>query len=115
MILPYIGCRTRRGTSTRRICVALSRVTTPVKIRFGIVGILCFWIVVLFWPCYLTSCHRCPASLTLNRLDLGDHTTMTSQFAGRVEPLRLRLHPQPEQVVFCFLECQPELLVTHLS
>src|SRR6476619_7178267 len=109
MVLPYTGCRTRRGTSTRRVCVALSRVTTPVKIRLGIVLEFGSW----FW--FLFRRHGGPAALALDRFDLRDQLPVPPQLARGIQPLGLRLHPQAEQVVFGFLEREPELLVAHFS
>src|SRR5947208_13093641 len=101
MILPYIACRTRRGTSTRRVCVALSRVTTPVKIRLGIVLVL----RSVLGSC-LCRCRSGPATFALDRFDLSDQLAMTPQLAGGIQPLGLRLHPQAKQVVFGFFERQ---------
>src|SRR5262245_47944999 len=40
---------------------------------------------------------------------------MSFQFAGRIEPLRLRFNAQPEQVLRSFLPCKPDLLLAHVS
>ena len=39
-ILPYFGCRTIRGTSTRRVLLDAALVTVPVSTRLGMVSFL---------------------------------------------------------------------------
>jgi len=40
---------------------------------------------------------------------------MPTQFARGIQPLGLRLHSQAKQIVFGFLEREPQLLFAHIA
>src|SRR5271166_5077413 len=135
MSLPYLGCGTRRSTTTRRVLFILSDVTAPISVlrreRAGVDLVLVVlsglivldhaWLVVLigwnFPTNWLVGGRSRDRSLPLDfaepqdRLDPGDLALGLDDLAGSLEPLGFTLQPEAEQVVLDIFQEQFKLLV----
>src|SRR5688572_23084870 len=112
MNFPYRGCLTSRSTSTRRVLLILSRVTTPIRVRRWLRGsppALGVASAIGGALRFLRLLGQLP--LPQDGLDPGDVPPRLADLARGLQPVGGRLEPELEQVLLDVPQSQVELLV----